>query len=130
MRKLFEKLSLGLTFIWGKEEDFSRYCHDRGKLLIEGTAETEVWWWGLEKIQGTQGGSGNKTLGVSKVTIVCRRGESGILVYIYLFLAQECKSHLQNEILTHISLFSYHPPHSLCPFSPFKFVPPWHTNGL
>lgn len=72
MRKLFEKPSLGLTFTWVKEEeDFSRYCHDR-ETLIEGTAEAKAWWQGLEQIQGTQGRSGNKTVGVKKVTIVCR----------------------------------------------------------
>lgn len=73
VRKLFENPSLGLTLTWVKEEeDFSRYCHDRGTLLIEGTAETKAWWQGLEQIQGTQDRSSNNTVGVNKVTIVCR----------------------------------------------------------
>lgn len=49
-------------------------------------------------------------------------------MYVYLFLAQECKYYLHNEILTHISLSSYHLPHSVCPFSPSLRFPGIQTD--
>lgn len=54
-----------------KEEDSSRYYHDKWKSLMEKSAETKAGWQETEQIQGIEGRSGNKTVGLNEVIIIC-----------------------------------------------------------
>lgn len=60
-------------------EDFSGCYLDSRILQVEGMADIKAWWQGTEQIQRKQGGSGNKTIGLNEVIIICIWKESGIL---------------------------------------------------